>query len=56
MVEFDHADKPSPYLSDAWIVILVGIMMFIIPRSNPLAGIWLWKPPPGTDRMGVGSK
>lgn len=47
MVEFDHADKPSPYLSDAWIVILVGIMMFIIPRSNPLAGIWLWKPPPG---------
>ena len=47
MVKFDPADKPKPYLTDSWIAILVGIILFNIPRSNPFRGAWLWKPPPG---------
>ena len=36
-----------PYLKDAWIAIVIGVVLFNIPTENPLEGTWLWKAPPG---------
>ena len=36
-----------PYLKDAWIAIVIGILLFNIPKENPLAGGFLWNAPPG---------
>ncbi|KAL5262736.1 hypothetical protein ACHWQZ_G008214 [Mnemiopsis leidyi] len=44
---FTHHTPLHPYLKDAWIAILVGILLFNIPKENPLEGTFLWRSPPG---------
>ena len=37
----------STYLTDAWIVLLVSISLFIIPNESPFLGSVVCKAPPG---------
>ncbi|XP_063689332.1 Na(+)/citrate cotransporter-like [Bolinopsis microptera] len=39
------------YLKDAWVVITLGLFLFIIPAENPFRGILKFKPPPGGKRF-----
>ena len=39
--------KDKIYLKDAWVVITLGLFLFIIPAENPFRGGWRFKPPAG---------
>jgi len=41
-------DKYHVYLDDAWVVVMLGLALFIIPKENPLQGTFLMKAAPGT--------
>ena len=39
--------KYKVYLKDAWVVITLALLLFIIPAENPLRGTWRFKPADG---------
>ena len=44
----DQDGKAKVYIKDAWVVITLGLFLFMIPAENPFRGQFIWRPSGGT--------